>query len=134
MSQDNVDFLRRAAASIEPGDAEAFLELFHPDVEARDLVHLPDMPELLRGRGAVAGMFEQWMEALDSWTVDITDFVDAHPWVVCGMHWRAAGKGSGVPTEWRLADAYEVRDGQIVRAVFGYPDVETALQAVRSGG
>jgi hypothetical protein len=35
-----------------------------------------------------------------------------------------------VPIEFRATDAYEVRDGLIVRAIIGYPDVATALKAV----
>lgn len=44
----------------------------------------------------------------------------------CGPHAGAA------PVEIRFADAYEVRDGQIVRAVLGYADVSAALRAIGS--
>ena len=124
--------MRGFAESLTPGDYESYLELFHPEVEARDLAHLPDMPEMLRGRAAIAEVFERWMEQLDDWEVGVSDYVDAEPWVVCGMHWRATGKGSGVPIEWRLADAYDLRDGKIVRVIFGFPDIPTALKALES--
>jgi ketosteroid isomerase-like protein len=39
-------------------------------------------------------------------------------------------KGSDVPIDVHFADAYEVKDGKIVRAIIGYPDVATALEAV----
>ena len=87
---------------------------------------------MLRGRAAIAEVFERWMEQLDDWEVEVSEYVDAEPWVVCGMHWRATGKGSGVPIEWRLADAYDLRDGQIVRVIFGFPDIPTALKALES--
>jgi hypothetical protein len=35
-----------------------------------------------------------------------------------------------VPVDVRVADAYEVRDGKIVRAIMSYPDVATALKGV----
>ena len=42
--------------------------------------------------------------------------------------WYGRGMGSDVPIGLRAVDAYEVSDGQIVRAVLGYADVATALQ------
>lgn len=41
------------------------------------------------------------------------------------------GKGSDLPVDVRGADAYEVKDGRIVRAIIGYEDAATALEAVR---
>jgi ketosteroid isomerase-like protein len=128
VSQADVDFLRSGIARLQGAtDLEAIAEVFHPEVEVRDISHLPDMPELLRGREQVVAMFEKWMEDLDDWSVEYSDWVDADPWVVCKAHWRAIGKGSGAPVEWVIADAYQVKDSQIVRAVWGYPDVEAAL-------
>jgi hypothetical protein len=37
-----------------------------------------------------------------------------------------------VPIEWHIADAYQVEDGQIVGAIFGFPDVATALDELRT--
>jgi ketosteroid isomerase-like protein len=131
VSREDVEFLRRVAVVGNKVDGRADLEvlarLFHPDAEARDLQHAPDTPELLRGRAAILAMWERWMEAFADWTYDLSDFTDAGPWVVCAARWHATGKGSDLPIEWRTADAYQVEDGQIVRAIFGYPDVATAL-------
>jgi hypothetical protein len=46
---------------------------------------------------------------------------------VSDVRWRAAGKDSQTPIEFRAAEAFEVRDGQITRQLSGYPDVATAL-------
>ena len=35
-----------------------------------------------------------------------------------------------MPINQRVADAYEVKDGKIVRAIMSYPDVATALEAL----
>jgi ketosteroid isomerase-like protein len=141
MSQEDVEFLRRVAVVGRKvhgrADLEALAALFHPDVEARDLQHAPDTPEVLRGRAAVLAMWEQWMEALGEWTYELSEFIDADPWVVCAARWHATGKGSDLPVDWQVADAYQVEDGQIVRAIFGFPDVATALEAIgaeRGGG
>jgi ketosteroid isomerase-like protein len=131
MSEENVEFARQAAALANTGDLEAIAELFHPDAEARDLQHAPDTPEVLRGRAAIVAVWEQWLEALDDWTIEVSEYVDVHPWVVCATRWHATGKGSGVAIDWALADAYEIEHGKIVRAIFGYPDVAAALEALQ---
>jgi ketosteroid isomerase-like protein len=54
--------------------------------------------------------------------------------VICDTRWYDKGKGSGMPIEQRVADAYEVKDGKIVRAVTSYPDVAAAREGVRRPG
>jgi hypothetical protein len=137
VSQEDVDFLRRVAVvgnKIDGrADLEALARLFHADAQARDLQHAPDSPELLEGRAAIQAMWDRWLDAMGDWTYDMSEFVDADPWVVCAVHWRATGKGSDVPIDWHVADAYRIEDGQIVGAIFGFPDVETALQDLDGG-
>ena len=77
MSQENVELLLRAAAAANAGDIEAGAELYHPDAELRDLQHPPDMPEVLRGRREIVASFARWTEALDSWTIEVLEYVDA---------------------------------------------------------
>jgi ketosteroid isomerase-like protein len=131
MSEENVDVIRRAVALANAGDIEAAVELYHPDAELRDLQPAPGIPEVLRGREAIVASLKQWMEALDDWKIEVHEYVDAHPWVVCDTQWRATAKGTDVPIDWRVADAHEVKDGKVVRELYGYPNVAAALQAVR---
>jgi hypothetical protein len=72
----------------------------------------------------------QWLASFDDFSVEINEYVDAHPWVVSDVSWRATGKGSDVSIDWRVAEAYEVNEGKIVRVLAGYPDVASALEAV----
>jgi ketosteroid isomerase-like protein len=130
VSQENVDLLLRAVASANAGEVEAAVDLYHTDAELRDLQHPPDMPEVLRGRDAIVAALRRWMELLDNWAVELHEYVDAHPWVVGELTWRATGKGSNTPTEWRVAEAYEVKDGKIIRVLAGFPDLAAALKAV----
>ena len=44
--------------------------------------------------------------------------------------WYGKSKGSDVPVDVHVADAYEVKGGMIVRAIMSYPDVATAIEAV----
>jgi ketosteroid isomerase-like protein len=125
MSQNNVEILRRCAELLNVGDWDAVLELYHPDVhvEFRDLPS-PDMPEVLQGREAIRRVAAHWTAPYDEFGAEIYEYIDAHP--------RSHGKskGSDVSIDVRFVDAYEVKDGKIVRAIVGYPDVATAFEAV----
>ena len=72
----------------------------------------------------------QETDVLDDWRVEVHEYVDADPWVVCDVHWHAVGKGSDVPIDWRVAEAHKFTDGKIVRSLWGYADVAAALEAV----
>jgi len=135
MSQANVELLRRCAEMLNVGDWDALFELYHldADIEFRDLQPPPDIPEVLQGRDAIRLVVAHWTEPYDEFGAEVYDYIDAHPWVICDTRWHATGKGSDVPTDVHFADAYEVKDGKIVRAIIGYPDVATALKAVGRG-
>ena len=124
------ELLRRAAELGNAGDLEAVAELYHSDAELRDLQHPPDTPEVLKGRAAIMAAWEAWFESFDDFTLEVYEWVDADPWVVGDVRWRATGKGSDVSIDWRVAEAYEVQDGKIVRVIAGFPNVATALAAV----
>ena len=130
MSQQNVEVIRQGNALLNSGDWEGAFALYHPDAELRDLQHAPDLPEVVHGLDGVRLMIGQWIEALDEFGAEVYEYIDADPWVVCDTRWHGKGKGSDVPIEVRATDAYEVRDGLIVRAIIGYRDVATALEAV----
>jgi ketosteroid isomerase-like protein len=130
VSRENVDLVRRAIALVNVGDDDAALELFHPDAEWRDLAHAPDTPEVVHGRDAIRALSRQWRAVFDEFGTEVYEYVDADPWVICDTRWHGKGKGSEVVIDLRQADAYELRDGRIVRAVLAYADTATALQAV----
>jgi ketosteroid isomerase-like protein len=130
MSQENVELLRRAVELANAGDLEAVAALYHSDAELRDLQHPPDTPEVLKGRAAIVAAWATWSDSFDDFTVEVYEYLDAHPWVVGDVRWRATGKGSNVSIDWRVAEAYEVNDGKIVRVIAGFPNVATALEAV----
>jgi ketosteroid isomerase-like protein len=129
MSKESVEFVRRAY-ELEMGDTEGLIELYHEDVEWRDLQHAPDTPEVVRGKAAILALWAQWTEVFDNFEVEVYEYIDAHPWVICDSHWRGSGKGSDVTIDLRCADAAEVRDGKIARIVLGYPDVAAAIKAL----
>jgi ketosteroid isomerase-like protein len=129
MSQRNVELLRHSAELLNVGDWDSFLELYHPDVEVefRDLRPPRGVPDVLRGREAIRRVVAHWTAPYDQLGAEVSEYIDADPWVVCDTHSHGRG-GVGTPTfQVHFADAYEVRDGQIVRAILGYADVAAAL-------
>ena len=131
MSQENVEASRSFMASANAGDWDAMFAWFAPDVELRDLAHAPDVTEVLKGPEAIRRVVAGWIETYDEFRTEVYAYVDADPWVICDTRWYGKGRGSGMPIEQRVADAYEVKHGKIARAIMSNPDVATALEAVR---
>jgi hypothetical protein len=52
--------------------------------------------------------------------------------VVCDVRWYGRGRGGDIVIDVRQTDAYEVRDGKVVRAIPAYPDRATALASLRA--
>ena len=50
MSSENMEIVRRLNEAFNSGDTEAFLELYAPDAELRDLANAPDQAAAIRGR------------------------------------------------------------------------------------
>jgi len=134
MSGKNVRLLRRCTELLNVGDWDGLFELYDPDVEVefRDLQPPPDIPAVLHGREGVRSIAAHWTAPYDEFGAEVLEYIDAEPWVICDTRWYLKSKGSDRPTEVRFADAYEVKRGTIRRAIIGFGDVETALDAVRA--
>jgi ketosteroid isomerase-like protein len=130
MSRENVELLRCINVALNRGNRDALLDAFHPDIEWRDLRHGPDAPELVSGVAAVRTIIQQWDEAFDEFGAEVSEYIDAGRWVICDSRWYGKGRGGEVSIDLRQADAYELEDGRIVRAILGYPDTAAALEAV----
>jgi ketosteroid isomerase-like protein len=129
VSQENVEVVRRYIASLNAADREALRVLMHPDIEWRDQMHAPDVPEIVHGFGGVEQLAAQWEAAYDSLTVDVLDYTDADPWVICVSRWEAQTK-DGMAIDVRSVDAYQVEDGTITRSWGGYPNLRAARDAL----
>jgi ketosteroid isomerase-like protein len=130
MSHQNVEIVRQGIALVNAADWDTLFGHYHSDVEFRDLQHAPDLPEVVRGLEGFRQLTANWTEVYDEFRAEVYEYVDAHPWVICDTRWYGNGRGSDMPIDIHVADAYELKDGKIARAVFSYPDVATALAAV----
>jgi SnoaL-like domain len=74
----------------------------------------------------------EWEEAFDDFGADIEELIDAGRYVVAVTRWYARGNGSGIVTDVRQADVFEVEEGKVVRVTLAYPDKHAALTVVGS--
>jgi ketosteroid isomerase-like protein len=130
MSSENVETLRRANDAFKRGDKDGALANYHPDVEWRDLQHAPDTPERVLGVDALQTIWQQWEQAFDEFSAEISEFIDAGDFVVAVTHWLATGRESGLVLDLRTADVFEFADGKIIGVTVGYPDKQAAIEAV----
>ena len=126
-----MEIVRRANAAFTAGDWDALVELYHPDIEFRDLQHAPDLPEVLRGVDSIGLALTNWTDAYDEFGAEIHEYIDAEPWVIMDVYWHGKGKGSEIRVDLRQADACKIEDGKIVSWTIGYVDVATALEVLR---
>jgi ketosteroid isomerase-like protein len=130
MSQENLDLVRHLNALGRARDWEAVFALIHEDIEWRDQMHAPDVPEVLHGSDAIRKLISQWEAVYDEFQAEVLEYIDADPWVICNTRWHGKGKGSGTPVEVHSVDAYEVKDGRITRSFGGYADLSSARKAI----
>ena len=132
MSQENVEIVQRWIASMNAADKDKVFALASPDIEWRDQMHAPDVPETLYGIAALEQLAAQWEAAYDSLTVEVLEYLDFHPWVICISRWEAT-TNDDLTVEVRSVDAYEIEDGRIKRSWGGYPNLNAAQDALGLG-
>ena len=127
MSKETVEAVRRGYEIFNRRDIEAWLELFHPDVEAHDLAGIPDAP-VRRGHDAL----REWVAMMDDIWADARyepeEFIDAGEFVVVAVHGKARGLRGGVPLDIPMFHVFEIQDGK-ARRVRAYLDRAEALEA-----
>jgi ketosteroid isomerase-like protein len=129
MSEENVEIVRRGNAAFNDGNLDAFLEVFAPDAELRDLANAPDQSDLVKGRAAIHEAWTLWTAAFDEFRADVDEYMDRGDVVICAVHWHGQGKGSGMVIDTHQFDVYEVSEGQVVRGTLGFQSKAEALEA-----
>lgn len=126
MSTSDVEVVRRAWAAVPHGDADEFRDLLAPEVR-------------WYGAGEAEGGCQNRDEALafikqarnDGVTAEAMDIRDAGARVVAIVQTRHPDEWGDQPVP--HGEVITVRDGKIAEMIV-YPDVDSALAAVRQGG
>jgi ketosteroid isomerase-like protein len=117
------------AAADEPLEVW-YEQMWAVDVEHRAIEGAPDDVGPITGRDALRAYLADWYEMFADLTVVPEEFIDAGPGrVIVAFHVTGTARASGAPTEMRLAIAYTIRSGKIVRGR-EYMTTDEALAAV----
>jgi ketosteroid isomerase-like protein len=120
MSQENVDTLRAVYEEWARGNFAAGGDLWDQRVVFIPIAELPG----LGGAGEYVGpeeinnFMQEWLDAWTDFTVTATEFIEAGDSVVVATRQRAAGQGSGTPTEFRYFQVWTFRGRAVTRYEF----------------
>ena len=128
MSQENVDFVRRAAQTYEEGDLSAVLETMSPELVT--VVHPPiPLAGTYNGPEGFLQVTLDWAEGFDELVATAEEHIDAGgDQVVTRVRHKSRGAESGAPVETDLWYIWTIREGKSVRADI-FNDRSQALEA-----
>jgi ketosteroid isomerase-like protein len=134
MSQENVEFVRRAfegfRAGMERGDPGAGLDREDIADEFEWIVPEPlDGRSVWPGREGFVEFIRTWTEQFEDWSIRVERLIDAgEDRVVALTYQSATGRESGVPVEVSIGQVWEVEGGRLAR-VTNYLSHAEALEA-----
>ncbi len=129
MPQEEVEIVRRSLEAFDR-DLDRVAELWDPDIDWRAIEGAPDDVGVFTGHQAMRRYYEQWFETFDDLRVEIEELIDAADSVIAVIHVVARMRGSQAEVDMRLAIAYTVRNGLIVRG----REFATREQAIEAAG
>ena len=128
MSQENVEFVRRAAEAYERGDLSAVLETFSPDLVTYIAPPIP-VAGTYHGPEGFLQVTLDWAEGFDELIATTEEHIDAGgDRVITRVRHRASGAESGVPVETDFWYVWTIREGKSVRVDI-FTDRREALEA-----
>jgi hypothetical protein len=96
-------------------------------VVLHDLDAALDVPRRTAGREAALGVMGGYREALADFRVEVHEYIERSPYVVCRVTYSGSGPASGAPTTVASVDRHLVRGERIVEITLGYQSVGEAL-------
>ncbi len=128
MSRENVELVQRGYALFNAGDIDAWLALFHGDIELKVSGVFPGFDPLYRGHDGLRRFCETLLEAWESFRADPVEVVDRGEYVGVVLALGAKGAGSGAEVDVKFNHAFRFREGLIDRWA-SYPTLDQALEA-----
>jgi ketosteroid isomerase-like protein len=125
--RENVEVVRSVVDAFRRGDFERIFALARDDFEVFLPQNLPNAGRYV-GREGFMTWLNQWLEAWDDFTVEISeaDPVGEHH-VITEMHQSARGRGSGLAIDMTITYLWDVRAGRLA-ALHLYASREEALR------
>ena len=131
MTETNADLVRERFEAMREGDVEAMLPLIHPKFEVTTPPGLAAEPDTYRGHEGIRRYFESFYEAMDRVSFEADDFIEVGDRVVIPTMLRTRGRTTGIETEQRVVQVWELKD-ELAFRIEVYATVEEAMEAARS--
>lgn len=131
MTETNADLVRERFEAMREGDVEAMLPLIHPEFEVTTPPGLAAEPDTYRGHEGIRRYFESFYEAMDRVSFEADDFIEVGDRVVIPTMLRTRGRTTGIETEQRVVQVWELKD-ELAFRIEVYATVEEAMEAARS--
>jgi ketosteroid isomerase-like protein len=115
MSQENLELARRGVDKLNRGGIDAVVDLCDPEVEWIAIPgFLPDAEDF-HGHAGVRAWFEKVSEALGQLHWETEEIAGRGEWLFVALKLRAAGRASGIEGEFRIFQAWRIRNGKLLR-------------------
>jgi len=128
-----VELVRRGFKALATGGVEALLPFIHPEFQATTPPGLAAEPDTYRGAEGVRRYFDSFYEAMDRVEFEPERFIAVGELVVTPMTLRARGRTTGIETEQRLVQIWELEDGKAIR-IRVFATLEEAMEVARADG
>ena len=135
MSERNLETVRRLYAILrseaiaDPQMMLSSLELFDPEVEVRQMAVLVGTAGTFHGYEGLAKGIAEVVADFDDIAFGLERFAVHEDAVATEFTFRAIGRASGVPVEFRGSHEFRLRDGRILRWVVD-EDPDAAFRAI----
>lgn len=131
MSEENLELVRQGFERFEEQGVEGLLPFIHPDFEVTTPAALTAEPDTYRGPDGIRRYFDSFYEAMDKVTFEPLELIEVGDAVVVPMTLRARGRTTGIETEQRVVQIWELEGGKAIR-VRVFATLEEAMAAARA--
>ena len=132
MTASNVELVQSGFAAFNEDGVEGILPFFDPEFEATTPPELASEPDTYRGHEGVRRYFDSFYEAMEEIRWEGHSFEEAGDKVIVDFTLHARGKTTGIDTELRAVQVWELR-GEKAIGLQLYPTLEEARAAATSG-
>jgi ketosteroid isomerase-like protein len=130
VSEENVELVRQGFQALREGGVEALLPFIHPEFSVTTPAELTAEPDTYRGHEGVRRYFDSFYDAMDWIDFEPGDFIAVGDAVVVPMTVRARGRTTGIETEQRVVQVWELEDDKAIR-VQVFAELDEALTVAR---
>jgi ketosteroid isomerase-like protein len=130
MPESDLELVRQGFEALRDGDFEDLLPLIHPEFELTTPPALAAEPDTYRGPEGMRRYFESFYEAMDQVTFEPDEFIEVGDRVVVPSTLRTRGRTTGIETEQRVVQVWQVKD-RLAYRVEVYATVKEAMESLR---